>query len=124
MPGSRSPKDSSGTAHFLKKYLGLINKATLETEKGAIKTWNEISEGKEDTTWPKAINAVKTSVKGEAAEDELVSNTPGSIGFGNLAEVRGGKLTLTRVPLQASSRKPSIGLEPMTGEAHLLDGLP
>ena len=25
-------KDSSGTAHFLKKYLGLINKAPFETE--------------------------------------------------------------------------------------------
>jgi len=85
-------KDSSGPAHFLKKYLYLINKATFETEKGATKTWNEISEGSENTTWPKAINAVKTSSNGEAAEDELVAKTPGSIGFGNLAEIRAGKL--------------------------------
>jgi len=85
-------KDSSGTAHFLKKYLGLINPATLETEKAATKTWNELSEGAENTTWPKAIGAVKTAAKGEAAEDELVSKTPGSIGFGNLAEIRSSKL--------------------------------
>jgi len=85
-------KDSSGPAHFLKKYLGLINKATFETEKGATKTWDEISEGAENTTWPKAINAVKTASNGEAAMDELVSKTPSSIGFGNLAEIRGTKL--------------------------------
>lgn len=85
-------KDSSGPAHFLKKYLGLINNATFETEKGAKLTWNEISEGAENTTWPKAIGAVKTASNGEAAEDELVSKTAGSIGFGNLAEIRAGKL--------------------------------
>lgn len=85
-------KDSSGPAHFLKKYLYIINKGTFETEKGATKNWNEISEGSENTTWPKAINAVKTSSNGEAAEDELVAKTPGSIGFGNLAEIRGGGL--------------------------------
>ncbi len=85
-------KDSSGPAHFLKKYLYQINKATFETEKGAIKNWNEISEGTENTTWPKAIDAVKTSSTGEAAEDELVAKTPGSIGFGNLAEIRNGGL--------------------------------
>jgi ABC-type phosphate transport system substrate-binding protein len=85
-------KDSSGTAHFLKKYLYIINKATLETEKGATKDWNEISEGKENTTWPKAISVVRPTENGEAAEDELVAHTPGSIGFGNLAEIRSGKL--------------------------------
>jgi ABC-type phosphate transport system substrate-binding protein len=106
-------KDSSGPAHFLKKYLGLINGATFLTEKGATKTWDEISEGTENTTWPKAINAVKTTSNGEAAMDELVSKTPGSIGFGNLAEIRstllftpptGGPKTATFwVPLQHTS---------------------
>jgi ABC-type phosphate transport system substrate-binding protein len=85
-------EDSSGTAHFLKKWLGQINGATFLTEKGANKTWNEVSEGTENTTWPKAIDAVKTATKGEAAEDELVAKTAGSIGFGNLAEIRAGKL--------------------------------
>ncbi len=85
-------EDSSGPAHFLKKYLYLINNATFETEKASTKTWDEISEGKENTTWPKAINAVKTKTSGEAAEDELVAKTPGSIGFGNLAEIRAGGL--------------------------------
>jgi ABC-type phosphate transport system substrate-binding protein len=84
--------DSSGTAHFLKKYLFQINRAPFLTEKGASKTWDELSEGTENTTWPKAINAVKTATKGEAAEDELVAKTAGSIGFGNLAEIRAGKL--------------------------------
>jgi ABC-type phosphate transport system substrate-binding protein len=80
--------DASGPAHFLKKYLGLINKGTFETEKGETKTWDEVSEGPENITWPKAIAAVKTPTKGEAAEDKLVAETPGSIGFGNLAEIR------------------------------------
>jgi ABC-type phosphate transport system substrate-binding protein len=84
--------DSSGTAHFLKKYLGQINSSPFLTEKGATLTWNEVSEGTENTTWPKAIDAVKTATKGEAPEDELVAKTPGSIGFGNLAEIRAGKL--------------------------------
>ncbi len=84
--------DSSGTAHFLKKWLFQINDASFLTEKGATKTWDELSEGTENTTWPKAINAVKTATKGEAPEDELVAKTAGSIGFGNLAEIRAGKL--------------------------------
>lgn len=81
-------KDASGPGHFLKKYLGLINKAPFETEKGETKTWDEVSEGPENTTWPKAIAAVKTPANGEAAMDKLVAETPGSIGFGNLAEIR------------------------------------
>jgi len=81
-------KDSSGPAHFLKKYLGLINNASFESEKGVTKTWNEVSEGPENTTWPKAAAVVKTPEKGEAAEDKLVAETPGSIGFGNMAEIR------------------------------------
>lgn len=110
-------KDSSGTAHFLKKYLGLINKAPLETEKGATKTWNELSEGAENTTWPKAIGAVKTTSNGEAPEDELVSKTPGSIGFGNLAEIRAGKLFSppTEGPGKASFWVP---IQDTTGEAY------
>jgi ABC-type phosphate transport system substrate-binding protein len=85
-------EDSSGTAHFLKKWLFQINGASFLTEKGATKTWDELSEGTENIVWPKAINAVKTASKGEAPEDELVAKTPGSIGFGNLAEIRAGKL--------------------------------
>jgi ABC-type phosphate transport system substrate-binding protein len=84
--------DSSGPAHFLKKYLGLINGASFETEKAATKTWNEVSEGPENTTWPKAAAVKKTAVKGEAAEDQLVSETASSIGFGNMAEIRSGGL--------------------------------
>jgi ABC-type phosphate transport system substrate-binding protein len=85
-------EDSSGPANYLKKYLGLINKATFETEKGATKTWSEVAEGPENTTWPKADAVVKTTTTGESAEDKLVASTPGSIGFGNLAEIRSTKL--------------------------------
>jgi ABC-type phosphate transport system substrate-binding protein len=83
--------DGSGTTHIFKKYLGLINKETFETEKGAIKTWDEVSEGAENTTWPKAANVVKPATSGGGALVTKVAETPSSIGYANLADARSNK---------------------------------
>ena len=52
-------EDGSGTTHIFKKYLNLINSGTFETEKAETKTWGEISDGTENTTWPTAAHVVK-----------------------------------------------------------------
>ncbi len=81
-------KEKSGTANVLKKYLGLINTAPLETPSGS-QTWTALSEGKLNTVYPTALSgAVLTSAEGDAAEAEKVNTTPGSIGYSNLAELR------------------------------------
>jgi hypothetical protein len=79
--------DQSGPAHILKRFLGLIDGGTLETAEGPL-TWNQLSEGIHNTTWPTALPFVKPAKKGEAEEGAKIAATPGSIGFGNLAEER------------------------------------
>jgi PBP superfamily domain len=80
--------EKAGTTNVLKKFLGLINAATLETPSGPL-TWDQLSEGKPNTVWPTALTGlVKTTVEGDAAEAEKVASIPGSIGFSNLAELR------------------------------------
>jgi ABC-type phosphate transport system substrate-binding protein len=83
--------DGSGTTHIFKKYLGLISEASFETEKAETKDWNEISEGTENTTWPKAANVVKPTAGGGGALVSKVAETPGSIGYANLADARNNK---------------------------------
>jgi ABC-type phosphate transport system substrate-binding protein len=86
--------DASGPGHFLKKYLGLINGGTsfeatnVKNESVGSRTWDQVAEGPENTTWPTADAVIRPASKGEAAEDKLVSETPSSIGFGNMAEIR------------------------------------
>jgi ABC-type phosphate transport system substrate-binding protein len=82
------PKGQAGTTHILKRYLGLINGGLIESEKGASKTWDELAEGAENTTWPKAASVVRPTEEKTGAVETKVSETPGSIGYGNLAEVR------------------------------------
>jgi len=84
-------KDGSGTTHIFKKYMGLINKGTFETEKAESKTWDEVSEGTENTTWPKAANVVKPEATGGGALVAKVAETPSSIGYANLADARNNK---------------------------------
>jgi ABC-type phosphate transport system substrate-binding protein len=79
--------DQSGTTHILKRYLNLINSATLATEKGS-ETWAELSEGSLNTVWPTAANVVKPAAKGGGELLAKVEATPGSIGYVNLAEAR------------------------------------
>ncbi len=86
--------DESGTTHIFKKYLDLINFGSFETEKAETKNWNEISEGTENTTWPKAANVVRPASTGGGALVAKVAETPGSIGYANLADARSnGKFT-------------------------------
>jgi ABC-type phosphate transport system substrate-binding protein len=80
--------DGSGTTHVFKKYLDLINGEKFETEKGELKNWQEISEGTENTTWPKAANVVKPAKTGGGALVSKVAETPSSIGYANLADAR------------------------------------
>jgi ABC-type phosphate transport system substrate-binding protein len=84
-------EDGSGTTHIFKKYLGLINKATFETEKAEPKTWDEVSEGTENTTWPTAAHVVKPEAGGGGALVSKVAETPSSIGYANLADARSNK---------------------------------
>ena len=84
-------KDESGTTHIFKKYLSLINKEAFETEKGENKTWVEVSEGPESTTWPKAAKVVKPTENGNGAVVALVAATPSSIAYSDLATIRSNK---------------------------------
>jgi ABC-type phosphate transport system substrate-binding protein len=84
-------KDGSGTTHIFKKYLNLINFGSFETEKAETKNWSEISEGTENTTWPKAANVVKPEATGGGALVAKVAETPSSIGYANLADARSNK---------------------------------
>ncbi len=81
--------DQSGTTHITKKYMSLINSGKFETEKGAEKTWTEISEGTENTTWPKGlVPVVRPAAKGGGELVKKVAETPSSIGYANLADAR------------------------------------
>ena len=66
----------------------LINFGTFETEKAESKTWNEISEGTENTTWPAAAHVLKPEATGGGALVSKVAETPSSIGYANLADAR------------------------------------
>ncbi len=81
-------KDESGTTHIFKKYLNLINGGTFETEKAESKTWNEVSEGPESTTWPKAANVTKPTANGNGAVVAKVAETPSSIAYTGLSDAR------------------------------------
>jgi ABC-type phosphate transport system substrate-binding protein len=80
--------DGSGTTHIFKKYLDLISNTAFETEKGENKTWTEISEGTENTTWPTAAAVVRPEKTGGGALVSKVAETPSSIGYANLADAR------------------------------------
>jgi ABC-type phosphate transport system substrate-binding protein len=89
-------KDQSGTTHIFKKYLSLINETPFKTEKEENKTWTEVSEGTENTTWPLAAKVVKPASTGGGALIAEVAAKPGSIGYANLAEARlNGNFTST-----------------------------
>jgi ABC-type phosphate transport system substrate-binding protein len=86
-------QDQAGTTHILKRYLGLIDSGSLETESGTKATWDEIAEGTLNTKWPKgAIAVVRPAKQGDGEEAAKVASTPGSIGYADLAEVRNAAL--------------------------------
>jgi ABC-type phosphate transport system substrate-binding protein len=81
--------DQSGTTHIFKKYLDLIEATAFETEKGESKTWTQISEGTENTTWPKAAKVEKPETTGGGALVSWVAAHAGTIGYANLADASG-----------------------------------
>jgi ABC-type phosphate transport system substrate-binding protein len=87
-------EDGSGTTHIFKRALHWSNGGALTTSSGSF-TWNELSEGDEcpegskvtcNTLWPTGVGLVKGN-KGEG-EVKKVGETPGSIGYANLADAR------------------------------------
>jgi ABC-type phosphate transport system substrate-binding protein len=108
--------DGSGTTHIFKKYLGLINKTTawpatnLAGESVGSKTWNEVAEGTENTTWPTADAVIRPAKTGGGALVSLVAAEPSTIGYANMADARvnaafvppagGPKTSVFWVPIQ------------------------
>jgi ABC-type phosphate transport system substrate-binding protein len=82
-------EDLSGVTRIFKRYLGLIDLGALETEQAISKTWNELSEGEENTVWPVAAQVVRPPEGGGEALAAQVAQTPGSIGYVSLASARG-----------------------------------
>jgi ABC-type phosphate transport system substrate-binding protein len=86
-------EDSSGTTHIFKRFLHWSNTGTVTTPSGNF-TWNELSEGTKtcptgtscNTLWPTGVGVVKGN-KGEGLVKK-VAETPGSIGYANLADAR------------------------------------
>jgi ABC-type phosphate transport system substrate-binding protein len=124
--------DGSGTTHIFKKYLGLINKSTsFETtnfagEVTGSKTWNEIAEGKENTSWPTADAVKRPTEKGNGPVVALVAATPSSIAYANLADSRanaafvppagGPNKTTFWVPIQNKTVEPITYQDPSTNK--------
>ncbi|HXB15577.1 MAG TPA: substrate-binding domain-containing protein [Solirubrobacteraceae bacterium] len=81
-------KDESGSTHILDKFLFLTDKGSLADAKGS-HTWAERAEGAINTTWPTAANVATPSGTGGGKLAELVANTPGDIGYVDLATARG-----------------------------------
>jgi ABC-type phosphate transport system substrate-binding protein len=80
--------DGSGTTHIFKAYLALINATPFETEKAETKTWKEIDEGPESTTWPKLASVVKPVKSGNGAVVAKVAELESSIAYTGLADAR------------------------------------
>lgn len=101
--------DGSGTTHIFKKYLGLINKTTAfevtnsKGESTGSHTWDEISSGSENTSWPTADAVVRPAGKGGGEEVAKVAAEPGSIGYANMADARANSAF---VPPVGGAKKP------------------
>jgi ABC-type phosphate transport system substrate-binding protein len=100
--------DQSGTTHIFKRYLGLINTATLFTESETNETWDELSEGSQNTVWPKAADVKKPEAKGGGEEAALVAKEPGTIGYVNVAEARANSAF---VPPTGGEKEPTFWAE-------------
>jgi ABC-type phosphate transport system substrate-binding protein len=121
--------DGSGTTHIFKRYLGLISKSSFETtnfagESTGSKTWNEIAEGKENTSWPTADAVKRPTEKGNGPVVALTAATPSSIAYANLADTRanpafvppagGPNKTTFWVPIQNKTVEPITYQDPST----------
>jgi ABC-type phosphate transport system substrate-binding protein len=80
-------QDESGTTHVFMKFLGLLNSSPLETAKGN-RTWDELSEGQNNTTWPTAAGVIHAEKSGGGELVKVVAKEPGTIGYAALADAR------------------------------------
>jgi ABC-type phosphate transport system substrate-binding protein len=85
--------DSSGTTHIFKKYLSLIGKKKFQTENASKvivgkRTWNQISEGPENTSWPAADAVIRPAHNGNGEVVAKVAAEPSSIAYANLGDAR------------------------------------
>jgi ABC-type phosphate transport system substrate-binding protein len=79
-------KDGSGTTSLFKKYLWLENKKEVEPGK----TWKNLAESANNTTWPKEKEVGHEVLRGEGNGGlaGVVAATPSTIGYVNLADAR------------------------------------
>jgi ABC-type phosphate transport system substrate-binding protein len=80
--------DGSGTTHIFKRYLNLIDTASLASEDGKSHTWGELAEGSLSTTWPTATKVIKPKESTNVGLLKEITATPGSIGYANLGDAR------------------------------------
>jgi ABC-type phosphate transport system substrate-binding protein len=76
--------EDSGTTSITKKYLNLVTPAPVSGGK----TWKELGEENPNTTWPEEGSDPVLRGKGGGGVAETVVNTPSTVGYANLADVR------------------------------------
>lgn len=83
------PDEESGETHILKRFLGGIYQGSLSVAPSGTASWDELSEGPDSMLWPAAAEVQTPGYAGTgSAQANKVLDTPGSIGFVNLAEAR------------------------------------
>jgi ABC-type phosphate transport system substrate-binding protein len=81
--------DGSGTTHIFKKFLDLINASPMASEDGLEHTWAELAEGGAiNKVWPSAAKVKKATTETGTGVLKTVAETPGSVGYANLADAR------------------------------------
>ena len=125
--------DKSGTTHIFKAYLEQVDTATnikMEEfnnpqgkgavcsgarEKGEEKSWAQVSEGCENQRWPEAIESskIRPTITGNPGVIKKVEETESSIGYGDLAQVRGETGGFSKKGLGGENKK---GSETKVGE--------
>jgi ABC-type phosphate transport system substrate-binding protein len=77
-------KDGSGTTSIFKKYLWVVFKKEVETGK----TWKQLAESANNTTWPKEAEHAVIRGEGNGGVATEVAANASSIGYINLADAR------------------------------------
>lgn len=77
-------EDGSGTTDAYMKYLGVI----FKKEVAPGKTWNQLGEVANNTTWPNEAEHPVLRGSGGGGVAKKVAETPGSIGYANVADAR------------------------------------
>lgn len=77
-------EDGSGTTDSFMKYLGVV----FKKEVAPGKTWNQLGEPANNTTWPNEAEHPVLRGNGGGGVVSKVAETPGSIGYANVADAR------------------------------------